>query len=63
MHGVIRDELQVPLRRSRSNDEHSLRREREPRNASSLLAAEGVDGLLVGGASLDPGTWLAITRA
>lgn len=34
-----------------------------PGNASSLLAAEGVNGLLVGGASLDPGTWLAITRA
>ena len=34
-----------------------------PGNATALLAAEGVDGLLVGGASLDPGTWLAITRA
>jgi len=34
-----------------------------PGNAASLLAAPGVNGLLVGGASLDPGTWLAITRA
>jgi triosephosphate isomerase len=29
-------------------------------NASALLAAENVDGLLVGGASLDPNTWLSI---
>jgi len=33
-----------------------------PGNAASMLAAPGVNGLLVGGASLDPGTWLAITR-
>jgi triosephosphate isomerase (TIM) len=29
-------------------------------NAASLLAAQDVDGLLVGGASLDPETWAAI---
>lgn len=29
-------------------------------NARSLLAAKGVDGLLVGGASLDAGSWSAI---
>jgi triosephosphate isomerase len=29
-------------------------------NAASLLTAPGVDGLLVGGASLDPQTWAAI---
>jgi triosephosphate isomerase len=29
-------------------------------NAASLLEAQGVDGLLVGGASLDPETWAAI---
>jgi triosephosphate isomerase len=29
-------------------------------NAASLLAASGVDGLLVGGASLDPEAWAAI---
>ena len=29
-------------------------------NAQSLLGAPGVDGLLVGGASLDPETWAAI---
>ena len=32
-------------------------------NAGSLLAAHDVDGLLVGGASLDPETWAAICRA
>ena len=34
-----------------------------PGNAKSLLAADDVDGLLVGGASLDPSSWLAIARA
>ena len=32
-------------------------------NAASLLAAHGVDGLLVGGASLDPESWAAICNA
>lgn len=32
-------------------------------NASSLLAAPDVDGLLVGGASLDPDSWASIVRA
>jgi triosephosphate isomerase (TIM) len=32
-------------------------------NAASLLAAPGVDGLLVGGASLDPESWTAIAGA
>lgn len=32
-------------------------------NAEPLLAAEGVDGLLVGGASLDAGSWLTIARS
>jgi len=31
-------------------------------NAASLLGASGVDGLLVGGASLDPDGWAAICR-
>jgi triosephosphate isomerase len=34
-----------------------------PSNAASLLAAPNVDGLLVGGASLDPGSWVSILRA
>ena len=32
-------------------------------NAASLLAAPGVDGLLVGGASLDPAGWARICQA
>ena len=32
-------------------------------NAEPLLAANGVDGLLVGGASLDPSSWLTIARS
>jgi len=32
-------------------------------NAPSLLAATGVDGLLVGGASLDADSWLAMVSA
>ena len=34
-----------------------------PANASDLLAADDVDGLLVGGASLDPASWAGICRA
>jgi triosephosphate isomerase len=62
MHRVIRTEL------------HSLCGDRalttavlyggsvNPTNATALLAAPGVDGLLVGGASLDAGTWLSIVH-
>jgi len=35
----------------------------KPDNAASLLAREEIDGLLVGGASLDAGSFLAIARA
>jgi triosephosphate isomerase len=35
----------------------------KPANAEELLAAEGVDGVLVGGASLDPDSFGAIARA
>jgi triosephosphate isomerase len=34
-----------------------------PANASALLAADDVDGLLVGGASLDPVSWATISAA
>ena len=33
-----------------------------PANAASLLAAPEVDGLLVGGASVDPSSWLSIAQ-
>ena len=61
-HGIIRSRL-----RSRLGDDGlkipilyggSVSRE----NAASLLAASGVDGVLVGGASLDPDGWAAICR-
>jgi len=32
-------------------------------NAAALLSAPGVDGLLVGGASLEPDSWVAICSA
>lgn len=35
----------------------------KPDNASDLLAEENIDGVLVGGASLDPGSFLAIAEA
>jgi triosephosphate isomerase len=35
----------------------------KPGNAGELMAAEGVDGVLVGGASLDPGDFAEIARA
>ena len=34
-----------------------------PANAAALLAADEVDGLLVGGASLDPASWASICAA
>ena len=34
-----------------------------PDNAASLLGADGVDGLLVGGASLHPESWQAVVNA
>jgi len=35
----------------------------KPQNAAALVAAPGVEGLLVGGASLDPESWAAVTEA
>ena len=32
-------------------------------NVETLLSTDGVDGVLVGGASLDADQWLAIVRA
>jgi triosephosphate isomerase len=34
----------------------------KPENAAELLLAEGVDGLLIGGASLDPEGFATIAR-
>jgi triosephosphate isomerase len=63
MHGVIRREISsicgdrgkvTPILYGGSVN---------PGNAKSLLAAADVDGLLVGGASLDVSSWLAIVRS
>jgi triosephosphate isomerase len=35
----------------------------KPENAAELLSAQDVDGVLVGGASLDPGSFAAIAEA
>jgi triosephosphate isomerase len=35
----------------------------KPENAAELVAEADIDGVLVGGASLDPASWLAIVRA
>jgi len=62
MHTVIRNELEslagdrarlIPILYGGSVN---------PGNARSLLAAPEVDGLLVGGASIDASSWLAIVR-
>lgn len=34
----------------------------KPDNAAALLAESEIDGVLVGGASLDPGSWLEVVR-
>ena len=63
MHGVIRKEL-VSITGDRAKVTPILYGGSvNPVNAPSLLAASDVDGLLVGGASLDAGSWLAIARA
>jgi triosephosphate isomerase len=62
VHKVIREELATILASRQAAAEvpilygGSVNRE----NARSLLDAPGVDGLLVGGASLEPSTWSAI---
>ena len=63
MHGVIRQELL-----SICGDRGKLTPilyggSVTPGNAMALLAASNVDGLLVGGASLDASSWLAIVRS
>jgi triosephosphate isomerase len=62
VHGVIRDELaglgaradRLPILYGGSV---------KPDNATELVAEAEIDGVLVGGASLDPSSWLAIVRA
>lgn len=63
MHGVIRRELSSIMGDRARTSSILYGGSVNPANAPSLLAASDVDGLLVGGASLDAGSWLAIARA
>ena len=61
VHAVIRDELTRLFGETRSTEIPILYGGSVTRdNAKALLAASGVGGLLVGGASLDAGSWSAI---
>lgn len=63
VHAVIRRELREMLG-ERSGAVHILYGGSvNPGNAESLLKASDVDGLLVGGASLDANSWLAIVQS
>jgi triosephosphate isomerase len=53
-HAFIKDLLDVPVLYGGSV---------KPENADELLAEDGVDGALVGGASLDVGSFTAICRS
>lgn len=62
IHGVIRSELRSLCGDRARATPILYGGSVNPANAPSLLAASDVDGLLVGGASLDAGSWLAIAR-
>ncbi len=63
VHGVIREELRTIVGDRAVHIPILYGGSVNPGNASSLLGAQDVDGLLVGGASLDPASWLSIVSA
>jgi triosephosphate isomerase len=63
MHGIIRRELESICGERARVTPILYGGSVTPANARSLLAVANVDGLLVGGASLDPSSWLSIVRA
>ncbi len=63
MHGVIRQELKTICGDRARVTPILYGGSVNPVNAPTLLATPDVDGLLVGGASLDAGSWLAIAKA
>ena len=63
MHSVIRQELNILCGDRGRITPILYGGSVTPANAPTLLAATEVDGLLVGGASLDAGSWLAVARA
>jgi triosephosphate isomerase len=60
VHALIRDALVAHAGRDAASVPILYGGSVNRQNAGSLLAAPGVDGLLVGGASLDPEAWAAI---
>lgn len=63
-HGVLRTRLREVLGDARAVATPILYGGSvKPENAAELMRAPGVDGVLVGGASLDPVSFLAIARA
>ena len=63
-HAVLRQRVAVGLGKARAAQAPILYGGSvKPENAAELLAAQGVDGLLVGGASLDPASFRRIVEA
>jgi triosephosphate isomerase len=62
MHGVIRAKLREHQRMNPDRIPILYGGSVNRGNAKSLLEADGVDGLLVGGACLDPEGWAEICR-
>ena len=62
MHAIIREELNVLCGERGRLTPILYGGSVNPANAPSLLKSPNVDGLLVGGASLDASSWLAIVR-
>jgi triosephosphate isomerase len=63
-HGILRGRLASALGEDRARSIPILYGGSvKPGNAAELLAAEDVDGVLVGGASLDPASFLGIAEA
>ena len=62
-HGIIRDELRVLFNDTIADATRILYGGSvKPDNSASLLAQPEIDGLLIGGASLDPASLLKIVR-
>ena len=60
VHALIRDALEAHVGAQAASVPVLYGGSVNRQNAASLIAAPGVDGLLVGGASLEPETWAAI---
>ena len=63
MHGIIRTELSSICGDRARATPILYGGSVNAANAPALIAAPDVDGLLVGGASVDPSSWLAVARA